>query len=66
MSSVDGATSLLTLSWHRRCNERGSKLVREQVTYHPSRFSLFPHPPSSPPSPEAGSQRALNVGVGLG
>ena len=32
MSGVDGATSLLTQGWHRRCNERGSKLVREQVT----------------------------------
>ena len=72
MSSVDGATSLLTQSWHRPCNECGSKLVREQPTYHPSRFSLLPHPPSSPPSPEAGSQgkqgwgRTLSVRVGLG
>ena len=32
MSGVDGATSLLTQSWHRRCNERGAKLVWEQVT----------------------------------
>ena len=26
ISGVDGAVSLLTQSWHRRCNERGSKL----------------------------------------
>ena len=40
MSGVDGATSLLTQSWHRPCNERGSKLVRATMVA-PAQLDAF-------------------------
>ena len=38
MSSVDGATGVLTQSWRRRCNERGSKLGTRRYRF----FSSLP------------------------